>query len=540
MIPAPEKEVRAFLDDYESRVRPLRIRSAEAQWSLARTGDEALLPELEAVQKELADLHADASTWRRIEGWLADPALADPSLRRQAEVLRCAYLERQAPEALRNRIIDLEIRVEQAFTTHRAELEGVPVSDNELDRILKEEADPERRRRAWEATRDVGRVVADRVRELARLRNEVARGLGFPDYRHLALSLQEFDVPVLDALLDGFEEQTRAPYANVKADLDRVLCARFGVAPPDLRPWHYPQRFHQSVPRSEADLDNDAWFPVATIARLTRETFAGIGHPVEEIWDRSDLLPRAGKNQHAFCIGVDSPRDVRVLCNLAPTERWMGTSLHEFGHAAYEAGLPESLPWPLRTAAHTFTTEAVAMWFGRLTGDPTWLARAAGLPQDRAARARDARREDQLTFARWGLTVSLFERELYRDPDQDLDARWWEIVSRLQGLTPPPGRRSPDWAAKVHVACYPAYYQNYLLGEVFASQIDATLVARTGTRGGGEALGHAATGALFRHLFALGASRTWGETVREVTGEALDPRFFRAQFLAGRGEGAGS
>ena len=68
-----------------------------------------------------------------------------------------------------------------------------------------------------------------------------------------------------------------------------------------------------------------------------------------------------------------------------------------------------------------------------------------------------------------------FERALYADPEADLAATWWELVSRYQLLTPPEGRDAPDWAAKIHVACAPVYYHTYLYGNLVASQLRATL-----------------------------------------------------------------
>ena len=39
-------------------------------------------------------------------------------------------------------------------------------------------------------------------------------------------------------------------------------------------------------------------------------------------------------------------------------------------------------------------------------------------------------------------------------------------------------RPDPVALAKIHLAAAPVYYQNYLYGELFASQVDATLRAR--------------------------------------------------------------
>ena len=68
-----------------------------------------------------------------------------------------------------------------------------------------------------------------------------------------------------------------------------------------------------------------------------------------------------------------------------------------------------------------------------------------------------------------------FERSLYADPDADLDTLWWDLVERYQLVHRPDDRHAPDWAAKIHLAAAPVYYQNYLYGELFASQLDATL-----------------------------------------------------------------
>ena len=86
-----------------------------------------------------------------------------------------------------------------------------------------------------------------------------------------------------------------------------------------------------------------------------------------------------GKSQHAFCIDIDREGDVRVLCNVEPSERWMETMLHEFGHAMYDRECDRALPWLVRGAAHSLTTEGIAMLFGRLTRDPVWLGEVAGI-----------------------------------------------------------------------------------------------------------------------------------------------------------------
>ncbi len=76
-----------------------------------------------------------------------------------------------------------------------------------------------------------------------------------------------------------------------------------------------------------------------------------------------------------------------------------------------------------------------------------------------------------MVFSRWAQVMFRFEKSMYENPDQDLNRRWWELVEKYQLLKMPAGRDEPDWAAKIHIALYPCYYHNYLLGELLASQL---------------------------------------------------------------------
>ena len=126
--------------------------------------------------------------------------------------------------------------------------------------------------------------------------------------------------------------------------------------------------------------------------------------------------------------------------------------------------------------------------------------------------------------------MNAFERGLYADPDRDLDALWWELVSRFQGVTPPDGRRAPDWAAKIHVAVVPVYYHGYLYGKIVALQIAAVLDAMGGIVDRPEA------GAQLRDgLYAPGQSVRWDRLVKQATGAPLAVAPL-AREVAGAGE----
>jgi len=511
------------------RLAPLDRALAEAWWDASTHASPAAEARRAAADLARREALADRDAFAAVRD--ARASATDRSARRALDVLHDAMLPQQLPTDLLHALVERETAVEARYTEFRADLAGTRVDDNTLLEILRTSPDPAERRAAWEASKQIGAEVADDVRELARLRNEGARSLGFRDHFALAVTAANLDETRLLATLDEVDRLTDEPFRAWKRSLDERLADRFGVAADDLVPWHLDDPFFQDPPIDGA-VDLDPCFADADLEELTRRTFAGIGLDIEPSLARSDLYARPGKSQHAFCIDIDREGDVRVLANVEPNERWADTMLHEFGHAAYDLEIDRGLPWLLREPAHPCTTEGVAMLFGRLARDPVWLRDIAGIDTrtlaELAPRLDAARRAALLVFARWVLVVTHFERALYADPDADLDTRWWDLVERFQLVRRPPGRRAPDWAAKIHLAVVPVYYQNYLYGELFASQLAQTLSQRAG-----GIVGQLAAGAFLRDtVFRPGAHLRWDELVQRATGAPLNARAFAAELDA--------
>src|SRR4029079_2823306 len=146
----------------------------------------------------------------------------------------------------------------------------------------------------------------------------------------------------------------------------------------------YSDPFFQEFPSGSAAESLDDIFKDSDIDALTRSHYTSIGLDGDHLLRQADLYEREGKSQHAFCMDVDHEGDVRVLCNIRKNERWMSTMLHEFGHAVYDKYNDPSLPFILRTPAHTLTTEAIAMLNGRMSKNPEWLTKIAALSSGEA------------------------------------------------------------------------------------------------------------------------------------------------------------
>lgn len=518
-----------LVDGLEERLQPLEIEFHRAYWESQVHASPDTDRRRSELELDLRALKGDPAALAGVNDALAE-GVHEPLLLRQLEVLRLSLTANQMTPDQRAELVELSSSVESEFATFRPKVEGRSLSENDILQILETSTDEDERRKTWVASKEIGRRVAGRVRELARLRNQVAREKGYADYYGMALELQELSEDWLFGVLDELEELTRAPFLSWKAGVDRDLAERFGTE--DLRPWHYSDPFFQHAPRGTG-LDLDHLYEHASAVDLTTATFAAWGIDLQQVMAASDLYPRQLKCQHAFCLDIDrSGRDVRILANIVPGERWVEVMLHEAGHAAYDVSIDHRLPYLLRRHAHTFVTEAIAIMCGRLTRNPRWLTAVAGVAEaDVAAIARQLARSSaiqSILFARWVLVMSHFERALYADPEADLDAVWWDLVSRFQSVSAGDAEVQGAWTAKIHVAAAPVYYHNYLLGELLASQLETLLDRRfdgfVGDRRAGEVLK--------KELFHHGNSMRWDRLIESATGKPLSPKDFAAQVTA--------
>jgi peptidyl-dipeptidase A len=532
------KQFNQFLASHLSHIEPLSRQAKLAYWGATISGKREDFARYAALEVAYNKTYADRGTFEMLSKWREDDAISDPIERRQLDLLYREYLRNQIPDDLIERMSTLSSEIANKFNVYRARVDGDELTGNEVRTILRESTDSDYRRRVWEAEKGVGAVVRNQLMELVKLRNEAAETVGFGDYYTMSLELSEQEPDVIISLFDDLDKKTRGPFGELKAEVDSILAARYDLEADGLMPWHYNDSFFQEAPRV-FDLDLDKYYRDHDVVELVSRFYDGIGLEAHGILKKSDLYEKPGKEQHAYCMDIDRRGDIRVLANVQNDEIWTGTMLHELGHAVYDLYIDPELPYLLREHAHIFTTEAIAMLFGRLSKDADWIQSITGIPdEEKKSIERDVRRNQklsQLVFTRWCQVMVRFERALYADPSRDLNALWWELVERFQAVSRPDERNEPDWAAKIHVVSAPAYYHNYMLGELLASQLDHTLQTRVlGDGDDGRQLMNdrrEAGAYLVEHVFSRGRRLHWDRMIREATGEPLNPRYFVEQFI---------
>ena len=533
-----QEQEQKFVNAHVEKIKPIIIKANLADWDAAVSGKSEDYNRAGELRLKIRRIYSDSKDYAFVKDLKDSGQITDAVLARQINRLYYAYLKNQIEPELLKEIVDLGTEIEKNFSTFRGTIDNQKVTSNEIRDILKTQIDSTEREKAWLASKQVGPVVADDLIRLVKLRNKAARKVGFENYHTLILTTGEQNVEDLDRIFSQLYELTNEPFRLLKADLDRVLAEEYDVAATELMPWHYHDPFFQESPMVY-DLDLDAYYKGKDVKELSIKFYGGIGLGVESIIAKSDLYEREGKNPHAFCTDIDREGDVRILCNIKNNEQWMETQLHELGHAVYDKYQSPTVPYLLRHPAHIFTTEAIAMFFGRLSRNPDWMQQMLDLSDEQREEIEKVSAKyaqlKQLIFARWDMVMYEFEKQLYANPDQDLNNLWWDIVEKYQFVKRPPGRNEPDWASKIHFTVAPCYYHNYLLGELFASQLHQYIVSNVLKLESDEGVSYVGQRKIgeFMHekVFEVGALYHWNRMIELATGEPLSPKYFIAQFV---------
>ncbi|HLP72259.1 MAG TPA: M2 family metallopeptidase [Bacteroidales bacterium] len=528
-----ENEMRTFISAYEQKAIPLYRDMALASWNANVSGTAEDYAKSEKASFEYARIFTDTAAFATLKKLKGSGEVKDSLLARQLELLYNAYLGGQVDTALIAQQIKMETELSKKYGNFRAVINGKEVPDNAVEDILRNSRNSSELQKTWEASKMIGPAVSEDIIRLAKHRNTIAHKLGFSNYHEMSLKLSGQDPAEVTAILDELDELTRETFAGLKNEMDLYFSSLYKVPAGELQPWHYQNRYFQEAPEIYS-VDFDKYYEKQDPVKLASAFYAGIGLPVEPILKNSDLYEKPGKNQHAFSTDIDRSGDVRTLDNIRPDSYWMNTILHELGHGVYSYYNDPELPFTLRDAAHSFTTEAIANLFGRFATDPGWM-QAMGVIDEKEKQAiadesAKALKLQMLVFSRWVQVMYRFEKSMYENPDQDLNALWWNLVEKYQRLKKPEGRNMPDWATKIHVALYPCYYHNYILGDLLASQL-YSYITKNITDNKSLAADKKAGNYLKEKVFLPGSRYYWNDMIEKATGEKLTAKYYAEQFV---------
>jgi peptidyl-dipeptidase A len=233
-------QAQAFIDSYTAEYQRLYTASSNAEWdSNTRIveGDETNAERTKEANERIA-----AFTGSTLNVAMARRFL---SRRRELASLQVKQLERiiyfagASPESARDTVrerIAAETRQNEKLYGYTFKIDGKPVTPNQIDEILRSSTNVEERRKAWLASKEVGKELRDGLADLQRLRNAVVAPLGYKSFNTYQVAEYGMSAEEMQRLMDGFLRELRPLYRELHTYARYELAKRYNQPVPDELP----------------------------------------------------------------------------------------------------------------------------------------------------------------------------------------------------------------------------------------------------------------------------------------------------------------
>lgn len=340
--------------------------------------------------------------------------------------------------------------------------------------------------------------IAAELKELAKQRNAYVQKLGYNNYFEYELdrTYNMTDKAFID-FATKFITETRDVYEELqyKSTLSTHMALRNLVKDPEM------------------------------VVDVSKKMYTSLGWGSEDDTFYYDLTPRKTKATGACCALIKIPDDIRISVSNRGNMDALQALNHEKGHGFYKKGISTTLPSFYQAAGSLCLDEAVAILMGKLlVMEPEFLVKELDLPEALVKPIKKSYNVEILKDLHHSLSELLLERELYRNPDQDMAAAKSQILVDYEGWRYiNPGDWKDDWINQPHMITQPVYNLSYVLAEIMATQLYAALTEQVGglltEKGGVKEI-------LTEKLFCHGRSLSEEELLMNLTGKPFSPEAF--------------
>jgi peptidyl-dipeptidase A len=546
-------EAEEFLASYSKDYQRLYTQSSEAEWRSNThivAGDSTNAVATARANEAFAAFNGSAENINRLRELLEHKAELKPIVVKQLQT--ALYNAAGSPQTVADivkRRIKAETQQTEKLYGYEYKYQGKAVTTNDLDRVLREEKNPQRRLAAWEASKAVGPTLKDGLLNLRGLRNQVVQALGYPDYFSYQASDYGMNREEMMTLVRKINTELRPLYRELHTYARYELAKKYGQKQvPDYLPAHWlPNRWGQDW-SSMVDVKGLNLDPI--LARKGAEWqvkqaerfYQSLGYPAlpPVFWEKSSLYPLpAGatykKNNHASAWHMDLDHDVRSLMSVEPNAEWYETTHHELGHIYYYLTYTNpDVPVLLRGGANRAYHEAMGSLMGLAAMQKPFLAGLGLVDANAKTNQTQQLLKEALNYVVFipfaSGVMSEWENSFYADnlSQDQLNARWWELAKQYQGIVPPTARGENylDPATKTHINDDPAQYYDYALSYVILFQLHDHIskqILKQDPRATNY-YGNKQVGQFLQGIMYPGASADWRQLLREKTGEDLSAR----------------
>ncbi len=547
-----KRDAQKFIDDYTKTWAKLRYESSLAEWQsniMIVEGNNTNAKATVAAAEKLVAFTGSKTNIDSATKFLQKKSKLAPLQIKQLEAI--LYAAAGSPETAKG-LVKERIAAETAQTEKLFgfdfKIEGKSVTTNAIDEILRESNDLATRRKAWEASKEVGKNLKDGLANLQRLRNATVKPLGYKSYYSYQVSEYGMTAEEMNRLMNQFNRELRPLYRELHTWARYELAKKYRQPVPDQLPADWlPNRWGQdwTAMVNVEGLDINAALKDKSpewIVKQGEDFYVSLGFSKlpQTFWDKSSLYPAPAdakykKNNHASAWHLDLENDVRSLMSVEPNADWYETANHELGHIYYYTAYTNpKVPLLLREGANRAYHEAFGTMMGLAATQKPFLVGRGLIDKDAKVDETQKLLQEALNYVVFtpfsAGTMPQFEYELYEKnlPKDQFNKRWWEIAKQYQGIVPPTvrGEEFCDAATKTHINDDAAQYYDYAIANVLLFQMH-DYIARQILKQDPHATdyyGNKEIGGFLRKIMAPGSSRDWRVVLKEATGEDLSAK----------------
>lgn len=259
-----------YLIEYENKIVDLSKQASLAYFNASISGKEEYYKKASELQLQISKIFSNKDDFEILKKFKTSEEINNELvLKRQLELIYNTYAGNQFDEKLQEEIINLSTKVEEKFATFRADVGGQKLTDNKIDEVLETSTDNEELKRHWLASKQIGNIVAEDVKQLVQMRNQAAKELGFRNYHQMSLELSEQNADDIEKLFDDLDELIRESFIKLKNEIDEYLSKRYGITKQELMPWHYYDKFFQHGPHIYK-VELDKYYKDKDIVEITK------------------------------------------------------------------------------------------------------------------------------------------------------------------------------------------------------------------------------------------------------------------------------
>jgi hypothetical protein len=298
--------------------------------------------------------------------------------------------------------------------------------------------------------------IEESVLKLITLRNDIAKQLGYGNYAYMVLQNTGIDTTWFEKLImtidtgsaekyeifiqNHFPKNSKIEYGDI---IDYIIQAYM--------------------------INDDPVIEDSKKEKLIHETLSNIGIEVSDLpiqFEITDLPPGIG----GFGNGIDIPNDFRAVATKELSYYYL---LHEIGHGINWTNVSINYPilkgyeWCTGNSNDAYS-ESMAEVIAKFSQNTESLKKV-GFSERYIDSIQSHRKEINPVYLRLGLINTLFEVELYKNPDKDPAIIKSELYAKYLNINKDFSKR-PNLIRLSYVS-YPVYEQNYLIADIISWQI---------------------------------------------------------------------